>query len=165
MEFWRDKWYRLQAWVTRKPRPGQPGAPKLAKTFSTNPEGKQIDSFVLNKQATDSLAEIVRTRTRSLSTTQAQAIRKAQIKQVKSPSASTLHEHTGKEGLSSATHQGPSVVSAVADSGSGREEDENHHIAVVASAGKPETPEPSEDSLSWWERVIGRKKGGVEHHV
>jgi len=104
----------------------------------------------------DSVAEIARTKRRSLSTTEAQAIRKAQIKQVKSSSASTLHEHTGKE----AAHQRPSVVSAVADSDSGRGKDESHQIAVVASEGKSEISESS-----WWERTIGRKKQGVEHHV
>ena len=57
------------------------------------------------------------------------------------------------------------MVSAVAESGSGPGEDKNHDIAVVASAGKLGTPEPSEASLSWWVRVIGRKKEGVEHHV
>jgi len=142
MEFWRDKWHRVQAWVT--------GTPKMAKTFSTNPE------------------EVERTKRRSLSMTEAQAIRKAQIKQFKSSSASTLHEHNGKEASGSAAHQRPSVVSAVAvtDSDSGRGKEESHQIAVVGSTEKPETSEPSNGkSLSWWEKAIGRKKKGTEHHV
>ena len=57
------------------------------------------------------------------------------------------------------------MVSAVADGGPGQGEDENLHIAVDASAGKPGTPELSDTSLSWWGRVIGRKKEGVDHDV
>jgi hypothetical protein len=46
MEFWRDKWHQLIAWVTWKPRPGPPGSPgstdmhRMSKTFST--EGKAL---------------------------------------------------------------------------------------------------------------------------
>lgn len=98
---------------------------------------------------------------RSYSTTQALAIRKAQIKHVRSNSASTLHhENGGKVAEGSAAHQRPSVVNTVAVT------DSDHEIAVVASTDKMEVPQLDDDgSLSWWERFVGRKKRGVEHHV
>ena len=63
--------------------------------------------------------------------------------------------------MSSAAHQRPSVVSNAADNSPGRGKDQNHHIAVLASADKLEVPAATKDSLSLWERVIVRKKQGV----
>lgn len=110
--------------------------------------------------------EIARTRGRSLSATQAQAVRRAQVKHVKSGSG--LQERSGKHILSS--NPTASVVNGVAvtdsDSGRGRGKDDSHEIAVVGSADTAGTSEASnEKPFSWWERAVGRKKQGIENHV
>lgn len=154
MEFWRDKWHRLLAWITRKPRPKSPSAAGIAGT-------QRITK-------TSSTEEIARTRSRSLSTTQAQAIRRAQVKHIRSGSASGLQERLGKQ-LSSSS-QGASAINDVAvtdsDSGRGRGKDDSHQTMVVGSTDRAEPSESgNEKLLSWWERVFGRKKQGIENHV
>jgi hypothetical protein len=113
---------------------------------------------------------MARARGRSYSTNQAQAMRKAQNKHVKSPSASTFQENAGREASSSGAQQRASVADAVAvtdsDSGRGRSKNESHEIAVVSSTEKTETSEAGNiNSLSWWERIIKRRKQGIENHV
>lgn len=114
--------------------------------------------------------ETARKKGRSLSATRAQAIRKAQIKHVKSSSAPTLPEHAGKEASGLGAQQRASVADAVAvtdsDSGRGRGKEDRHEIEVVGSTDKMETSGPGDEgSLSWWKKLIGRKKYGIEHHV
>ena len=86
---------------------------------------------------------------------------KAQIKHVRSNSASTLHHENGvKVADSSGTQPRASVVNAVAVTHS------DHEIGVVGSADKIEVSQPDDGgSISWWEKLFGQKKRGADHHV
>ncbi|KAG0647248.1 hypothetical protein D0Z07_7222 [Hyphodiscus hymeniophilus] len=166
MEFWRDKWHRLLAWLTRKPHNGQAltdtRTMSMSKTFTS--EGQflflvPIEEDLDHKRSANERTEMAR-QGRSYSATQTQAIRKAKIKSVRSNSASTVqNENGGKAAGPPGTQRRASLINTVAVSDSDRK------IAVVGSTEKADNP-PSEDGdLSWWEKVLGRKKRGAEHHV
>jgi hypothetical protein len=97
---------------------------------------------------------------RSYSTSQAQAIRKAQIKHVRSNSGSSLHHANGGNTTgASGTLQRATVVNSVAVT------DSDHEMAVIGSTDTTDDPKDDGGSLSWWGKLVVRRKTGVEHHV
>ena len=98
---------------------------------------------------------------RSYSTTEAQAILKAQIRHVRSSSTSTvLNENGGKVAGASKIQRRTSMVNTVAVT------DSDYEIAAIGSTDKAEaSPSDDDGDLSWWKKVLGRRKSGAEHHV
>lgn len=90
------------------------------------------------------------------------------MKHIRSGSASGWQERLGNQ-LSSST-QGASAINDVAvtdsDSGRRRGKDDGHQTVVVGSMDRTRPSESGNEKLrSWWERVFGRKKQGIENHV
>ena len=98
---------------------------------------------------------------RSYSTTQAQAIRKAQIRHVRSHSASNvLNENVRKVAGPLGTQQRASVIDTVAVT------DSDQETIPIGSTEKPEVePQVNICERSWWEKVLLRRKRGTEHQV